>query len=608
MVEIFVLSHKKIDHLKRLIQNEYLYINVLSNLGIKQKRSVKNALWEVHEVSTRDTTALMQKFNLPEILARVMAARGVTLDTANDFLHPFLRSSLPDPFHLLDMDKAINRIETAIYNNENIVIFGDYDVDGATSSALIKRYLATVGINVAIYIPDRVKEGYGPNTDALLKLRKNGTHLCITVDCGTVAHEPIIAAKNAGLDIIVIDHHLGTEKLPDAVAVINPNRIDEDSPYSYLAAVGVAFLFIVALNKTLRNKGFFSKIAEPDLMQLLDLVALGTVCDVMPIIGLNRALVHQGLKIMSMRKNTGLRILSDILEITERPSVYQLGFIIGPHINAGGRIGQSHFGAHLLSTDNSDEAYDLSLKLKILNDERKTLENEATKEALMQAETLVNSGVNFIMVTGSWHMGIIGIIAGRLKDQFYLPTIVISISHEIGKASARSIPGIDIGAVIFLAKLEGLITEGGGHHMAGGFSIEKDKIDKLHTFFQSKFINSTGNKTIKADGVITVSSINITLWKQLQCLEPFGAGNPEPRFIISGAKIVKPEIIGENHIRCFIADTDKTIRAMAFRAVGTELEKALMQNSLVTILGKISVNYWRGNENVQFLIEDALND
>ncbi|XGA08836.1 MAG: single-stranded-DNA-specific exonuclease RecJ [Wolbachia endosymbiont of Xenopsylla cheopis] len=584
------------------------YVNVLSNLDIKQKRSVKNALWEVHEVSTRDTTALMQKFNLPEILARVMVARGVTLDIANDFLHPFLRSSLPDPFHLLDMDKAINRIEVAIYNNENIVIFGDYDVDGATSSALIKRYLATVGINVAIYIPDRIEEGYGPNTDALLKLRKNGTHLCITVDCGTVAHEPIIAAKNAGLDVIVIDHHLGTEKLPGAVAVINPNRIDEDSPYSYLAAVGVAFLFIVALNKTLRNKGFFSKIAEPDLMQLLDLVALGTVCDVMPIIELNRALVHQGLKIMSMRKNTGLRILSDILEITERPSAYQLGFIIGPHINAGGRIGQSHLGAHLLSTDNSDEAYDLSLKLKILNDERKTLENEATKEALMQAETLVNSGVNFIMVTGNWHIGIIGIIAGRLKDQFYLPTIVVSTDHEMGKASARSIPGIDIGAVIFSAKLEGLITEGGGHHMAGGFSIEKDKIDKLHTFFQSKFINSTGNKTIKADGVITVSSINITLWKQLQCLEPFGAGNPEPRFIISGAKIVKPEIIGENHIRCFIADTDKTVRAMAFRAVRTELEKALMQNSLVTILGKIAVNYWRGNENVQFLIEDALNN
>lgn len=581
---------------------------MLSNLDIKQKRSVRNALWEVHEVSVRDTIALVQKFNLPEILARIIAARGVTLDAAHDFLYPFLRSSLPDPFHLLDMDKAIDRIETAIYNNESIVIFGDYDVDGATSSALIKRYLAAVGINVAIYIPDRIEEGYGPNTDALLKLRKNGAHLCITVDCGTVAHEPIIAAKNAGLDIIVIDHHLSTEKLPDAVAVINPNRIDEDSPYNYLAAVGVAFLFIVALNKTLRSKGFFSKIVEPDLMQLLDLVALGTVCDVMPIIGLNRALVHQGLKIMSMRKNTGLRILSDILEITERPSVYQLGFIIGPHINAGGRIGQSHFGAHLLSTEDNDEAYDLSLRLKILNEERKTLENEAIKEALMQAEALVNSGANFIMVTGNWHMGIIGIVAGRLKDQYYLPTIVISISHEIGKASARSVSGIDIGAAIFSAKLEGLITEGGGHHMAGGFSVKKDKIDELHSFFHKKFANSTGNKTIKADGIITVSSINIALWKQLQCLEPFGPGNLEPRFIISRVKVVKPEIIGESHIRCFIADTDKTIRAMAFRAVGTGLEKALMQNSLITILGKISVNYWRGNENVQFLIEDALKD
>lgn len=579
---------------------------MLSNLDIKQKRSVKNALWEVHEVNIRDTTALMQKFNLPEILARVMVARSVTLDAAHDFLNPLLRSSLPDPFHLLDMDKAINRVKTAIYNNENIVIFGDYDVDGATSSALIKRYLEAIGVSTTIYIPDRTKEGYGPNTDALLKLRKSGAHLCITVDCGTVAHKPIAAAGSVGLDVIVIDHHLGTEKLPDAVAVINPNRIDESSPYDYLAAVGVTFLFIVALRKTLRSGGFFAKIVEPDLMQLLDLVALGTVCDVMPIIGLNRVLVHQGLKIMSMRKNTGLRALSDVLEITERPSVYQLGFIIGPHINSGGRIGQSHLGSHLLSTDSSDEAYDLSLKLKILNEERKTLENEATKEALMQAEAQINSGANFIMVTGAWHIGIIGIVAGRLKDQFYLPTIVISISHEIGKASARSIPGIDIGAAIFSAKLEDLITEGGGHHMAGGFSVTKDKIDKLHDFFRSKFVNSVGNKTIKVDGIITVSSINTALWKQLQYLEPFGAGNPEPRFVILGAKIVKPEIVGESHIRCFIADTDKTIRAMAFRAVGTELEKALMQNSFVTILGKISVNYWRGNENIQFLIEDAL--
>ncbi len=579
---------------------------MLSTLDIKQKRSVKNASWEVHEVNIRDTTALMQKFNLPEILARVMVARGITLEKANDFLQPSLRSSLPDPFHLLDMDKAINRIENAIYNSENIAIFGDYDVDGATSSALIKRYFASIGINTTIYIPDRVDEGYGPNISALLKLKDSGINLCITVDCGTVAHEPIAAAKDAGLDVIVIDHHLSVEKLPNAVAVINPNRVDENSPYNYLAAVGVAFLLIVALNKTLRSRDFFSDKTEPDLMQLLDLVALGTVCDVMPIVGLNRALVSQGLKIMSMRKNVGLRILSDVLEIIDQPSVYQLGFVIGPHINAGGRIGKSYYGAHLLSVNDSDEAYNLSLKLKNLNEERKILESEATKEALAQAEELVNSGANFIMVVGTWHVGIIGIVAGRLKEQFYLPTIVISLSNGVGKASARSITGIDIGAVIFSAKLADLITEGGGHYMAGGFLVKENKIGQLQDFLCKKFINSVNNKITKVDGIITANAISISLWKQLQRLEPFGTGNSEPRFIVSEVKIIKPEIIGENHIRCFIANTDKLIRAMAFRSVGTELERVLMQSKAIAVLGKISVNYWRGNESIQFLIEDAL--
>ncbi|WP_458694968.1 single-stranded-DNA-specific exonuclease RecJ, partial [Wolbachia endosymbiont of Drosophila incompta] len=316
-----------------------------------EKRSITNALWKLQEADQRQILTLTQRFELPEILARILVTRGVNIENASDFLYPLIRSLLPDPFHLLDMDKAVSRIIRAIKNDENLAIFGDYDVDGATSSALINRYLRAIDIHSIIYIPDRVDEGYGLNTDALLQLKKNGIDLCISVDCGTLAYQPIEDAKAFGLDIIVVDHHLGTEKLPSAVAVVNPNRLDESSPYNNLAAVGVSFLLIVALNKSLREQGFFTNKKEPDLFDLLDLVALGTVCDVMQITGLNRALVSQGLKVMSTRKNVGLRVLFDALGILEKPSVSRLGFSIGPCINAGGRIGEASLGARLLSTD-----------------------------------------------------------------------------------------------------------------------------------------------------------------------------------------------------------------------------------------------------------------
>ncbi|MDR2609025.1 MAG: DHH family phosphoesterase, partial [Rickettsiales bacterium] len=312
-----------------------------------EKRSITNALWKLQEADQREILTLTQKFELPEILARALVTRGVNVESAGNFLYPLIRSLLPDPFHLLDMDKAVCRIIRAINNGENIAIFGDYDVDGATSSALINRYLRAIGIRPIIYIPDRVNEGYGLNADALLQLKKKGIDLCISVDCGTLAYQPIEDAKNFGLDIIVIDHHLGTEKLPSAVAVVNPNRLDESSPYTNLAAAGVSFLLVVALNKNLREQGFFTNRKEPDLFDLLDLVALGTVCDVMQITDLNRAFVSQGLKVMSARKNVGLRVLFDALGILEKPSVSRLGFNIGPCINAGGRIGEASLGARL---------------------------------------------------------------------------------------------------------------------------------------------------------------------------------------------------------------------------------------------------------------------
>lgn len=570
-----------------------------------EKCSITNALWKLQEADQREILTLIQRFELPEILARILVARGVNIENAHDFLYPLIKSLLPDPFHLLDMDKAVSRIIRAIKNNEKIAIFGDYDVDGATSSALINRYLRAIGTRSIIYIPDRVDEGYGLNTDALLQLKKNGIDLCISVDCGTLAYQPIKDAKVFGLDIIVVDHHLGTEELPIAVAIVNPNRLDESSPYTNLAAVGVSFLLIVALNRSLREQRFFTNKKEPDLFDLLDLVALGTVCDIMQITGLNRAFVLQGLKVISARKNVGLRVLFDALGILEKPSVSRLGFSIGPCINAGGRIGEASLGARLLSTDD-DDAHSIALKLIDLNNARKMLENEAILEATTQAGKFAQLGVNFIMVSGNWHQGIIGIIASRLKEQFHLPTIVISLNNGIGKASCRSISGVDIGAAVLSAKFTNLIIEGGGHSMAAGFSIKEDKISDLHDFFTERFANSTNDKIIKADGIVTAKAINLSLWNQLQRLEPFGVGNPEPRFIIQGAKIRKPEVIGVDHIKCFIADDNVMVKAIAFRCANTELGSAIMQGNVKAILGKISMNYWNGNEFIQFMIEDIL--
>ncbi|MDD9331258.1 MAG: single-stranded-DNA-specific exonuclease RecJ [Wolbachia sp.] len=576
---------------------------MLLNIG---KHSITNASWDLQEANQREILTLIQRFELPEVLARILVTRGINIENISDFLYPLMKSLLPDPFHLLDMDKAVLRIIKAINNNENIAIFGDYDVDGATSSALINRYLTSIGTHSIIYIPDRIDEGYGLNTNALLQLKKNGVDLCISVDCGTLAYKPIGYAQNFGLDIIVIDHHLGTEKLPNAVAIVNPNRLDESSPYNNLAAVGVSFLLVVALSKSLREQGFFTNKKEPVLFDLLDLVALGTVCDVMQITDLNRAFVSQGLKIMSARKNVGLRVLFDALGVLEKPSVSRLGFSIGPCINAGGRVGEASLGARLLSTEDEEEAHTIALKLIDLNNARKALEIGALSEAIIQAEKSAKSNAKFIMVSGNWHQGIIGIIASRLKEQFHLPTIVISLNNGIGKASCRSISGVDVGSAVLSAKFMNLIIEGGGHNMAAGFSIEEGKINDLHDFFTERFSDSVNEKILKADGIVTIKTINLSLWNQLQRLEPFGVGNPEPRFIIQGAKIRRPEIIGTDHIKCFITDDNVMVRAIAFRSANTELGSAIMQGNVQAILGKISMNYWNGNEFIQFLIEDAM--
>lgn len=581
---------------------------------IKFNKSVNGYNWALRPYDERTSLALSQKFELPEITARLLAAKGVAIENAEDFLNPSIKNSLPDPYHLIDMEKAAKRLAEAVKANESVVVFGDYDVDGATSSALLKKFFAQLGLNAGIYIPDRIDEGYGPNTEALLRLRKEGADVVITVDCGTVSFEPLEEAKRSGLEIIVIDHHIGAEQLPDAIAVVNPNRIDETSPHTNLAAVGLSFLLAVAISRALRTDGFFKNRPEPDIMQLLDLVALGTVCDVMPLTGLNRAYVSQGLKIMAKRNNLGLKTLADVARMDGAPAVYHAGFLLGPRINAGGRIGKAWMGAKLLSTDDESEAEQIALELDKLNEERKAIETLVLDEALALADK-INDPV--IIVAGEgWHPGVIGIVASRLKEKYRRPTAVIALKNGVGKASARSISGVDFGAAVTAARIEGLLIAGGGHKMAAGFTVEEKRLGEFKEFINSQLKNQV-EKTLSQniftiDGLINTGGITVELAKSFEVIGPFGAGNSEPVFVLHNARIIKSDIVGEQHIRCIIGDggafpNPKTkLKAMAFRCLETPLGKALISSygRDVHIAGKIKLNRWQGNETAEFHIED----
>lgn len=580
-------------------------------------KSVTGALWQEREADERMVLALSQKFYLPEIVARVLVSRGYEVDNLADFLKPTLKNLLPDPFHFKDMEIAANRIADAVMNGEKIAIFGDYDVDGATSSALLKRYLRSCGNSPLIYIPDRIDEGYGPNAEAMQELGRKGIKLCITVDCGTVSFEPIAAAKQVGMEVIVVDHHLGAEKLPDAVAIVNPNRMDEISEYRHLAAVGMCFMLAVAINYKLRAAGWFSgkNIKEPDLLQLLDLVALGTVCDVMPLTGLNRAFVAQGLKVMRARRNIGIAALADVAAIDNVPSAYHLGFVLGPRINAGGRVGKSDLGARLLSTENAEEAYKIAEELNRLNAERRTIEQLVLEEALLQVEEKGADDAVVIASGSGWHPGVIGIVASRLKEKYNKPAAVVSVENGIGKASARSVAGVDLGAAIISAYTDGILIKGGGHEMAAGFTVAAEKIEELLGFLNARFENNEAiykGRTLKINGFLSVSSVHAALAKSLAQLEPFGAGNSEPLFVVNDAILMKVDIVGENHLRCIIGDTktdarNRSMKAMAFRASDTEMGRFLLGNigKKMNFAGKIRLNNWQGYEKAEFLIEDV---
>lgn len=570
--------------------------------------SLTGCRWQLRESDERLTAAIMQQHELPEILARILAARGIALENVPGFLQPSLKTSLPDPSHLLDMDKAAERIADAVTCDEKIAIFGDYDVDGATSSALLMRYLRALGNEPIVYIPDRMKEGYGPNTAALLSLKERGARVVITVDCGTLSFEPLQKAAEAGLDVIVVDHHIGAAEMPKCFALVNPNRLDENSPHRQLAAVGVAFLLCVAVNRMLRARGA----AVPDLKQWLDIVALGTVCDVVPLTGVNRALVTQGLKIMAARGNTGIRTLMDIARVDEKPGVYHAGFVLGPRINAGGRVGKSDLGVRVLTTDDEAMALTLAKELDVHNNERRTIEAMVLEAAMKQAETIPSAQAAICVVGNGWHQGVIGIVAGRLKERFYKPSIVIALENGVGKASARSVSGFDMGASVIAARDSGLLLAGGGHAMAAGFTVEENKIPALVEFFSRRIITALGNdgpqKKLYIDAELSLSGATVELVEMLDRLGPFGQSNPAPRVALKRVINLSPEIVKGEHVKTWLIDgvSNARMNAIAFRVVGTKLGEALLatRGKAIDIVGQIRSREWLGNKSVSIMIED----
>ena len=580
-------------------------------LGVE--RSVGGWFWRSRLDDARAGAALAQALEVPEIVGRVLAARGVTADTAERFLNPSVRAMLPEPSRLAGMDAAVARLVRAVTGGETIAVFGDYDVDGATSAAVLKRYLAAVGASVRIYIPDRLSEGYGPNAPALKRLKDEGAGVVITVDCGVTAHQPLAAAADAGLDVIVVDHHLAEPKLPQAVAVVNPNRLDDTSGCGELAAVGVTFLLVVGLNRALREAGWLAGRGEPELIDLLDLVALGTVCDMVPLTGLNRALVTQGLKVLGRRGNVGLAALADVGGIRERPGAYHAAFVLGPRINAGGRVGKADLGARLLATDDADEAAELAHRLDALNAERRTIEASVEAAAVAQVEALGDDHGRLIFALGEgWHPGVVGIVASRLVERFHRPAFVVTVADGVGKGSGRSIPGVDLGGAVIAARQAGLLVNGGGHPAAAGLTVASGRIGELREFLTARLSRAgarhDAGPTLGIDGALAVGAATPELVAELARAGPFGVGNAEPRFAIAGGRVVRVDVVGERHVRCILADdAGGRLNTIAFRAVDKPVGAALMTAAGRTlhVAGHLRADNWRGRERVQLHIDDV---
>lgn len=582
-------------------------------------RSVTGKLWRdrLDARGQARAVAIAQRYHLPEMLARVLAGRDVEIEAVEDFLDPTIRKLMPDPFTVTQMEVAAKRIADAAMRGERVAIFGDYDVDGATSAALLAWHLRHCGLDPLIHIPDRLFEGYGPNTEAVRMLAAKGARLLVTVDCGTTSHEPLAEAKKLGLSVVVIDHHQCGEQLPEVDALVNPNRPDDLSGLGYLAAVGLVLVTLVAVNRELRRRGFWSaEMPEPDLLGMLHHVALGTVADVAPLTGLNRAFVAKGLIAMRRRDHVGHTALMDVSRLNGPPEAWHLGFMLGPRINAGGRIGRADLGVRLLLEGDISEAARIAAELDRLNSERRLIEQAA--EAQAEAEALASLGTEdkgAVIVTASegWHPGVVGLVASRLKEKFSRPAFAIALEPGgIGTGSGRSISGVDLGKAVREAVKNGLLMKGGGHAMAAGVTLRKERLAEFRAWMESALAadvaNSRHENELFIDGAVSARAVTADFVHTLNRAGPYGAGNPEPVMALPSHQLVFADEVGQSHLRLRFKSGDGAIvNAMAFRAVGQKLGNALVQNrgQQLHVAGSLVVDRWQGAERVQMRVVDV---
>lgn len=594
--------------------------SVPANTVLGVARSLRGYRWS-HRLSSADegtATAISQHHGLPDIMGRILAARGVARDGVPQFLSPTLKDLMPDPSTVRDMDKAAARLASAIMAKEPVAIFGDYDVDGACASAMLARFLAHHDTPARIYIPDRLFEGYGPNAAAIESLVAEGAKLLVTVDCGTTSFEPLAVTRTLGVDCLVVDHHQADERLPDVLAVVNPNRQDDVSGLGMLCAAGVVFMVLVATARALRKGGYYAGKREPDLLAELDLAALATVADVVPLKGLNRAYVSKGLAVMKARANAGLTALADVAGLNEPPTPYHLGFIIGPRINAGGRIGDSALGAKLLSLDDTLEAQRIAATLDRLNKERKQIETAALEEAMARADRIVEDDpATPIVIVGAetWHKGIVGLVASRLVERFRRPACVIAFDgagpDAVGTASLRSIPAVDLGAAVRAAVSAGIIDKGGGHAMAAGLTVNRQRLDDLDAHFRAAIGTAASDArqaaALEIDGAISASGATRELIGFLDQAGPFGQGNPQPRFVLPSHRVKFAKLVGTAHVRAVLEGPDGSrIDAIAFRAADQPLGEALLAATGLPlhVCGHLRRDTWGGRDRVEMQIDD----
>jgi single-stranded-DNA-specific exonuclease len=586
-------------------------------LGVE--RSATDRAWRdrLDDRANARALAMVQRHGLPELLARIVAGRGIGVEGVMEYLAPSLKRLMPDPYVVTDMEQAAIRIADALVRGERIAIFGDYDVDGATSAALLAGFLRAAGADPLIHIPDRIFEGYGPNVGAVQSLARRGARLLITVDCGTTSLEPLAEAKRMGLDVVVIDHHQADESLPSAVAIVNPNRLDDLSTLGHLAAVGLVFLTIVAVNRELRRRGFWSgPRQEPDLLGFLDLVALGTVADVVPLRGLNRAFVAKGLLAMRRRERVGLTALMDVGRLSGPPEPWHLGFLLGPRINAGGRIGRADLGVNLLLEEDVSEAARIAGDLDRLNRERQVIEQVTLGQAEAEAMAALGSdekGAVIVTASEGWHLGIVGLVAARLKERFGRPAFAIALDpSDTGTGSGRSIAGVDLGRAVRDAVAEGLLIKGGGHAMAAGVTLRKTALAPFRAFLEERLARDVEaarqDNALLIDAAMTATAATSEFHATIANAGPFGAGNPEPIIALPSHAIVYAEEVGQAHVRVRIKSGEGTfLNAIAFRTAGQKLGDALLKGrgQRMHVAGSLAVDRWQGQERVQLRIIDV---